>query len=57
MKTDIQRDHLLQKVEDLEPGQLGSAIDFVDFLLDRQRSKLRPKTMEERMRLVEKNES
>ena len=57
MITSNLRDILVQKLDDLEPEKLGSVIDYVDSLLYQQQSKRNqskhPKTMEERMILVE----
>jgi hypothetical protein len=57
MITSNLRDILVQKLDDLEPENLGSVIDYVDSLLCQQQSNRNqskhPKTTAERMILVE----
>ncbi len=47
------RDRLDKKLDDLEADKLNSVIDFVNFLLYQQRNQSKPKTIEERIPLVE----
>jgi hypothetical protein len=55
MNPDTQRDRLVQRLEALEPDQLSSVIDFMDFLLQQQsHRRSQPETGEEQMALGER---